>query len=183
VARVITVVSEEHIASIIRAERINELRTLNAVPSSPIIAIMMMEALSSSETSLLIIATRRHIPEDGILHDHRRENLRSYILMGKSIDYITASSFRPYPIYGSPIIPPFSGSSQSEMQIPKRDQRHTRSFVPKTVLQHSPASAPHITVTIRCDVRCDCFHKRTVHRQMSIRTGSSSINTKLQRTH
>jgi hypothetical protein len=39
----------------------------------------MIEAPSSSETSVLTRATRRNFPEEGILHSHRRENLKSYI--------------------------------------------------------------------------------------------------------
>jgi hypothetical protein len=48
--------------------------TASFVPSSPILVTLM----SSSETSVLIRATRRNIPEDTILYSHRRENLRSY---------------------------------------------------------------------------------------------------------
>jgi hypothetical protein len=40
---------------------------------------MKMEALRSSETLVHRISTRRHIPEDGNPHSHRRENLKSYI--------------------------------------------------------------------------------------------------------
>jgi hypothetical protein len=40
---------------------------------------LKMKAIHSSETSVHTRSTRRHFPEDGILHSQRRENLKSYI--------------------------------------------------------------------------------------------------------
>jgi hypothetical protein len=37
-----------------------------------------LQTISYSETSVHTRSTLRHIPEDGILHSHRRENVKSY---------------------------------------------------------------------------------------------------------
>jgi hypothetical protein len=52
---------------------------INVVPNSSILVTLIMDALSSSATSVLSRATRRNIPEDGFIHSHRREGLKSYM--------------------------------------------------------------------------------------------------------
>jgi hypothetical protein len=48
------------------------------VHRSWITSTLKMEGIRSSETSVNRIPTRRHIPKDGILHSHRRENIKSH---------------------------------------------------------------------------------------------------------
>jgi hypothetical protein len=104
---VITGVSGEHIASIIRVAKMGKLGSTLAflvtakVSSSLILFTLMMEAILSPETSVLTRATRYHILEDGIHQSHRRENLKSYVpailcdnFHGFSHDHILPNPFQ-----------------------------------------------------------------------------------------
>jgi hypothetical protein len=73
-----TDISEECIASITRELR---LLVIKNVSRWPILVTLMMEAIIFSETSVFTRTTRRNMPYDGILHSHRRENLKSYIAL------------------------------------------------------------------------------------------------------
>jgi hypothetical protein len=55
--------------------------TANVVPSSPALVTLMMEAISSSEMSVLTKGSWFNIPEEGILPSHSRENLKSYMIL------------------------------------------------------------------------------------------------------
>jgi hypothetical protein len=75
-APVRTDVSEECIASVIRVQLPV---TANLVTNSPTLVTLLMEAIRSSETPVPTRATQHNTPGYGILHNHRRQNLKSCV--------------------------------------------------------------------------------------------------------
>jgi hypothetical protein len=65
----------------LRRNTLQLLVTANVVPSSLILLTLMMEAMSFSETSVLIPLTWHRIPDDSIPHSHYNETLKSYTAM------------------------------------------------------------------------------------------------------
>jgi hypothetical protein len=49
----------------------------------------MIEVIYFSETPVIIRATGKYIPEDGIVHSHRYENLKSFIHYKEVLQYVT----------------------------------------------------------------------------------------------
>jgi hypothetical protein len=70
-----------NLVALVRTDVSQRASVANVVPSSPILVTLIMEIIYSSETSVLTRATRRKIPEDGILHNQRRENLKTCIAL------------------------------------------------------------------------------------------------------
>jgi hypothetical protein len=81
-----TDISKEYTTPIIRTKRISDLGTMLT---------LSIETRCSSEISVLRTATRRNIPEDGILHNFRLGNLKSYnIRIYSEIKFVFVS--RPF---------------------------------------------------------------------------------------
>jgi hypothetical protein len=74
---------EEHIASILRVKKVSSASHLLSrwFLTELIFSTLKMKMICSSETSIdTQWTTRSYIPEDGTLHNHCCENLRSYVI-------------------------------------------------------------------------------------------------------
>jgi hypothetical protein len=131
----------ERIASIVRVTWIGGLGTTLAVTSnrstlwrnsSPILVILMVEAIHSSETSALTRTTRPNIPEGDFLHSHLRESLRNCLVF-----------FRMHPQCSKQFIPFSRPASISYPQCSKQ-------FIPFS----RPASISSHFPEFRYDTKC-----------------------------
>jgi hypothetical protein len=79
VGTTLAVTSKRRKLRIISMQRDWLLVIANVFPTSTILVTLIMEALRSSETSVLKRSTGHRIPKDGILHSYRRKNSKSYL--------------------------------------------------------------------------------------------------------
>jgi hypothetical protein len=125
---------------------------------------LMMEALSSSETSVLTRATLRNIPEEATLHSHCSVNLKSYIFhtclrlasewnacRGQDVDlliflifYLPANIY-PDLLFG--IVQPYLISSDTALRVSHVKEREV--FYAQS-LSLTPTSLPLIIMGPHC---------------------------------
>jgi hypothetical protein len=88
-----------------RRNTTESLLTASFVRSSWILSTLITEVICSSETSVLMKITRRHIPEDGFFYSHRCENLKCYITPENSHTSFCSNSYSNNNFFTSNMFP------------------------------------------------------------------------------
>jgi hypothetical protein len=118
-----------------------------------------MEVIRSSETSVYIRSTRRHIPEDGVLHSHRRENLKSYN---------RTTVYRTFHVSYNPRIPfPKSGHYVTEQAI------YTGLY-----FETMPNYQPYITLVRHCGTAVTICH--SAHLVSCVGSQDGDLNARIR---